>query len=120
MNKIFISTSGRRLARAECGANGHWSVEFLLEGTNVRCLTADPRNPNVIYAGTHGNGVLRSEDRGKTWQPSGMEGHIVKAIAVSPAEPGLIVAGTKPPGIFVSCDGGQNWMESESFRRMRR
>src|SRR5215211_3771160 len=102
MNQVFISTSGSRLARAECAANGHWSVEFLLEGTNVRCLAADPHHPNVVYAGTHSDGVLRSEDRGKTWQPSGMEGHIVKAIAVSPAESGLIFAGTKPPSVFVS------------------
>lgn len=64
--------------------------------------------------------MLRSDDWGKTWQPSGMEGHLVKAIAVSPAEPGLIVAGTKPPDIFVSRDGGQNWTLSESFRQMRR
>jgi hypothetical protein len=120
MNRTFISTSGSRLARAECGANGHWSVEFLLEGTNVRCLAADPHNRNIVYAGTPDNGVLRSDNRGKTWQPSGMRGHIVKAIALSPAEPGLIYAGTKPPGVFVSRDGGQNWIELESFHKMRR
>jgi hypothetical protein len=120
MNRTFISTNGSRLARAECIANGQWSVEFLLEGTNVRCLAADPYNRNVVYAGTQDNGVLRSDDRGKTWQPSGIESQIVKAIAVSPVEPGLIVAGTKPPGIFVSRDGGQNWTELESFHKMRR
>jgi hypothetical protein len=120
MNRTFISTNGSRLARAECIASGQWSVEFLLEGTNVRCLAADPHNRNVVYAGTQDNGVLRSDDRGKTWQPSGMEGHLVKAIAVSPAEPGLIVTGTKPPGVFVSRDGGQNWTELESFHKMRR
>jgi hypothetical protein len=120
MNKIFISTSGSSLARAECGANGHWSVEHLLENENVRCLAADPHNPHRVYAGTQKNGVLRSEDRGQTWQPSGMDKHVVKAIAVSPAEPSLIFVGTKPPGIFVSRDGGQNWTELVSFRRMRR
>src|SRR6185436_19363133 len=102
MNQTFISTSGSRLARAECAANGHWSVEFLLEGTNVCCLVADPHNRNVVYAGTQNNGVIRSDDRGKTWQPSGMQGHIIKAIAASPAERGLIVVGTKPPSLFVS------------------
>jgi hypothetical protein len=119
MNRTFISTSGSRVARAEC-ANGHWSVDFLLEGINVRCLAADLHNENIVYAGTQGNGVLRSDDRGKTWKPSGMQGHLVKAIAVSPAEPNLIVAGTKPPGLFVSRDGGQNWSELVSFRKTRR
>jgi hypothetical protein len=120
MNRIFISTNGSRLARAECIAGSQWSVEFLLDGTNVRCLAADPYNRDVVYAGTQDKGILRSEDRGKTWQPSGMEGHIVKAIALSPAVPGLIVAGTKPPGVFVSRDGGLHWAELASFRKMRR
>ncbi|MFN8420673.1 MAG: hypothetical protein U0528_15735 [Anaerolineae bacterium] len=118
--RTIISTSGSNLARAEDNASGNWSVEFLLEGENVRCLAADPHNPNVIYAGTQGNGVLRSEDRGKTWQPLGLKGQIVKSIAVSPVVQGLIYAGTKPPAIFTSRDGGQRWEELESFRKRRR
>ncbi|MBW4438439.1 MAG: hypothetical protein KME04_14965 [Pleurocapsa minor GSE-CHR-MK-17-07R] len=120
MNRIFLSTNGSRLARAECAENGRWAVELVLDGVAVRCMAADPHNPNKVFAGTQGSGVLRSEDRGKTWQPSGMQGQTVKSIAVSPAEPGLIVAGTKPPGVFVSRDGGHTWSELESFRRMRR
>jgi hypothetical protein len=120
MHRVFLSTNGSRLARAECIASGQWSVEFLLEGINVGCLAADSYNRNVVYAGTQENGVLRSDDRGKIWQPSGMEGQVVKAIAVSPVEPGLIVAGTKPPGIFVSRDGGLHWTELVSFRKVRR
>jgi hypothetical protein len=120
VRRVFLSTNGSRLARAECGTNGGWSVEYLLEGTAVSCLAADPHHPNVVFAGTKGNGVLRSEDRGKTWQPSGMQGQVVKSIAVSRAMPNLVVAGTKPPALFVSRDGGQSWAELESFRRMRR
>lgn len=120
MNQVFLSTNGSRIARAECAPDSHWSVVFLLEGANVRCLAVDPLQPNVVYAGTQGQGVLRSDDRGKTWQPAGMAGQPVKAIAVSPIEPGLIVAGTKPPGIFISRDGGQHWTESEPFRKVRR
>ncbi len=118
MNRTFISTNGDRLARAECAANGHWSVEFLLEGTNIRCLTADPHNGNIVYAGTQGNGMLRSDDRGKTWQSSGMRGRVIKAIAVSPVKADLVFAGTKPPGIFVSRDSGSHWEELSAFRHI--
>lgn len=120
MSRIFLSTNGSRLARAECGENGQWSVEFLLEGTNVRCLAVDPHNPNVAYAGTQGGGLRRSDDKGKTWHPLGMEGQVVKAIAVSPAEPGLMVVGTRPASVFISRDGGQNWTESVSFKKTKR
>lgn len=118
MNRIFISTNGSRLARAECGANGQWSVEYLLEGGNVRCLAADPHNPNVVYAGTQGNGVLRSVDSGRTWQPAGLAGHVIKAIAVSPIESGVIYAGTRPAQVFVSRDSGVHWEEFSTFRRI--
>jgi photosystem II stability/assembly factor-like uncharacterized protein len=119
MNRIFISTNSSRLARAEC-QNDQWSVKVLLEGANVRCLAGDPHNQNIVYAGTQDKGVLQSNDRGKTWQPLGMEGHVVKAIAISPAEPGLIVVGTRPASVFISRDSGQSWIESVSFKKTRR
>lgn len=124
---IFIATTGKGLARAAREANGDWSVEFLIEDQDVRCLAADPLDPNVIYAGTQGNGVLRSNDRGRTWKPAGLPGQIVKALAVSRTErglskaegPGTVYAGTKPATMFVSRDGGETWTELESFRRIR-
>ncbi len=119
MNRIFLSTNGSHLARAEC-QNDQWSVEFLLEGASVRCLAGDPNNPNTVYAGTQDRGLLRSDDQGRTWHPLGMEGHVIKAIAISPAEPGLIVIGTRPACVFISRDGGQSWLEAESFKKTRR
>jgi len=115
---IFIATNGQGLARAERNADGEWSVEFLRAEQDVRCLAADPLNPSVLYAGTQGDGVLRSDDRGKTWQPAGMQGQIVKSLAVSPHEPGTIYAGIKPAYLFVPGDGGQTWAELEGFRRI--
>jgi len=116
--KTFLATTGNGLARASY-ANGEWSVDFLLADQDVRCLAADPLNPNVVYAGTQGNGVLRSTDGGLTWAPAGLAGRAVKSLTVSKAEPGVVYAGTKPPALFVSRDGGANWNEIEPFRRIR-
>jgi hypothetical protein len=116
---IFIATTGNGLARAERGAGGNWSVAYLLEDQDLRCLAADPLNPKVVYAGTQGNGVLRSDDRGATWKPAGLRGQIVKAIAASRHEPGTVYAGAKPATMFVSRDGARSWTELEAFRRIR-
>ena len=115
----FIATTGDNLARATRTTNGEWSVETLLPGMQVNCFAAHPHEPNVVYAGTQGNGVLRSEDWGKTWQPAGMEGRVVKSLAVSASEAGTLYAGTRPPAVFVSHDAGETWSELESFRQMR-
>jgi photosystem II stability/assembly factor-like uncharacterized protein len=114
----FLATTGHGLARASLSANGEWSVEFLLNDQDVRSLASDPLNPMVIYAGTQGNGVLRSADGGKTWRSLGLAGQIVKALAVSRTQPGTVYAGTKPALLFVSRDGGVNWAELESFRHI--
>lgn len=89
-------------------------VRTTLEG-DVRALVAVG---GVVYAGTQGDGVFRSDDAGESWQHAGLAGAIVKAFAV--AEDGTVYAGTKPPALFVSRDRGANWRELESLAAMRR
>jgi hypothetical protein len=115
---IFMTTTGDGIARAERGDNGKWSVDFLLEGNDVRCLATDPQYPNIVYAGTQGQGVLRSDDSGLTWRPCGMAGQIVKSIAVSPRDSKTIYAGIKPAYMFISRDGGESWKQLEGFRHI--
>ncbi len=119
MIERFLATTGYGLARAEYLATREWSVEFLLLNQDVRCLVADPLNPDVVYAGTQGNGILRSSDRGKTWRSCGLSGQMVKALAISPIAPGTVYAGTKPACLFVSRDEGNTWTELTSFRQIR-
>jgi hypothetical protein len=116
--QTFLATTGHELARAWQDASGEWQVEFSLAGQDVCCLAAHRTHPEVVYAGTQGNGVLRSNDGGRTWSPAGLEGQIVKALAVSPTLPGTVYAGTKPAHLFVSHDAGAHWAELASFRHI--
>jgi hypothetical protein len=116
--QLFIATTGKGISRAELYGDT-WQTESLLPDQDVRCLAADPLNPAIIYAGTQGNGVLCSTDRGKRWQPAGLAGCMVKSLAVSPHEPGTLYAGTKPSAVFVSRDSGSHWTELEAFQRIR-
>jgi photosystem II stability/assembly factor-like uncharacterized protein len=118
--KLFISTTGKGIARAERNGLDKWTVTTALEDRDVRCLAADPLDPKRVYAGTQGDGILRSDDRGLSWRPVGMAGQVVKSIAASPHQPGLIYAGGKPPAVFVSEDCGESWVELGAFRGMRR
>jgi photosystem II stability/assembly factor-like uncharacterized protein len=116
----LLATTGHGVARATARQiDGPWSVETSLADQNVRCLAADPLNPDTVYAGTQGGGVLRSDDAGQTWRVAGLAGRIVKSLAVSRSTPGTLYAGTKPALIFVSPDGGTSWQELTGFRRIR-
>ncbi|HLF75709.1 MAG TPA: hypothetical protein VI524_15235 [Anaerolineales bacterium] len=105
--------------RATRSVDGAWSLETLLQGKQINCFAVDPRDSRIVFAGTQGNGILRSEDRGKTWQPAGMDEQVVKSLAVSASEADTLYAGTKPPAVFVSHNAGETWTELESFRQMR-
>lgn len=116
----LFALSNKSLARAECGANGQWTVECVLVGQDVRCLEVDPLNPEVIYAGTQGQGVFRSVDGGHHWQAAGLPGVIVKSLAASPHQAGVVYAGTKsPPLIYRTQASGRHWEELSGFRRVR-
>ena len=102
----------------------------------IQCLAMAPSDHDVIYAGTgesfynidtlHGNGMLKSTDRGATWTPlpSTLDDprfQNVSRIIVSPVDPDLVVASTTTgryldhvigtSSIFRSTDGGATWNE---------
>ena len=60
--RVFIAATRAGVARAIVCDPGAWTVERLLAGHTVRCLASDPLNAGVVYAGTQGEGVLRSND----------------------------------------------------------
>ncbi len=116
--KVFLATTGNGLARTSRREDGSWEVENTLAGQRVRCLALDPIGSATVYAGTQGQGVFRSDDRGKTWRPAGLDGMIVNALAASPHEPGTLYAGTKPTQVYLSEDAGASWSELTGFRRI--
>jgi len=115
VTSVYLATGPAGLARAELpGAD----VERVAAGFDVRCVSADPRAEHNVYAGTQGGGVLRSDDGGRTWRPSGLDGWVVKSLAISAAAPGRVYAGTRPACLFVSEDRGETWRELTGFRRI--
>jgi photosystem II stability/assembly factor-like uncharacterized protein len=86
----------------------------------VADLEIDPADPNVIYA-TQGRGILRSHDRGRTWEGRmvgegrpGSWARRTRAIAVSPAD-GSRVAVIDPYSLFLSLDEGRSWHKSRRW-----
>lgn len=91
----------------------------------VRCLTLDPHDSNVIYAGTEPIDVFVSRDSAKSWtrldslrdipfvQQAGypvptVEPH-VRDIAIDPKDSNIIYVALQIGHIFKSSDGGKSW-----------
>jgi photosystem II stability/assembly factor-like uncharacterized protein len=89
----------------------NWSAPLLLSA----------HNPRTLYYG--GNHVLRSINRGDTWEPispdlthgkpgpSADTGHTITTLAESPLRAGLLYAGTDDGRVHITRDGGAHWTD---------
>lgn len=106
----------------ECISDGYFNTSA------VGALAVAESDPNVIFAGTgettiridvsHGDGVYKSTDAGKTWSHMGLADtrHIAK-IRIHPTNPDVVYVaafghafGPNPErGVYKSTDGGKTW-----------
>ncbi len=98
-----------------------WTLEETAPDSGAQCVAVDPANPDLVYAGTVGRGVLCSPDCGRSWTAAGvLRVSDVYSLAVSPFDvhegPGTVYAGTEPSALFRSEDGGTTWVELDGLQ----
>jgi len=96
---------------------------------SVGAIAVAPSDPNVVYVGmgespvrgvktSHGDGVYKSTDGGKSWAHLGLEAtHHISKITVHPSNPDLVYVAAQgrlwgpndARGIYRSRDGGKSW-----------
>ncbi|HTS37155.1 MAG TPA: hypothetical protein VMH04_15880 [Candidatus Solibacter sp.] len=106
-----------------------WSPVFDKEGTSsIGSIAVANSNHNVLYVGTgeacirgnisHGDGVYKSLDGGKTWKNTGLrDSRAIGKVIINPNNPDIaFVAALGHPygpnaerGIFRTTDGGKTW-----------
>ncbi|MEM9065374.1 MAG: glycosyl hydrolase [Planctomycetota bacterium] len=95
---------------------------------SIGCVTADPKNFNVVWVGTGennsqrsvawGNGVYKSLDGGKNWDHVGLEeSEHIGMIAIHPDDSDVVFVAAMGPlwnaggdrGLYRTTDGGDSW-----------
>jgi photosystem II stability/assembly factor-like uncharacterized protein len=90
----------------------------------VLSVAVDPRNPDVVWAGSAGGGLYRSADFGHTWQQKGgdsLPSLWIGALALDPRNPDVLYMGTGDPnsnlhsfggfgGLLKTTDGGETFL----------
>ncbi len=89
----------------------------------VSSIAVHPTNLNIIYIGTVGGGVWRTQNGGVSWTPIfdrqlALGAGEPAAIAIDPNSPDTVYVGTSgrfapqpPAGLFKSTDGGASWVQ---------
>ncbi len=109
---IFKTTNGgqsweissRQIKFAACGT-------FDVQGT---LIAVDPKNSNIVYAGSHRDGIFKSTNGGSTWSCIGLDGKYISSVVIDPINTNIIYvtsqnAVSPTPGIYKSTNGGVNW-----------
>ncbi|MDX1415771.1 MAG: caspase family protein, partial [Candidatus Promineifilaceae bacterium] len=68
VTNLAIATPGALLIARPGTA---WLVEQHLEGKHVESIAVDPNDPTRLYVGTREEGLWRSIDGGRSWEPTG-------------------------------------------------
>lgn len=106
----------------ECVSDGFFNTAA------IGALAVSGSDPNVIYAGTgettiridvsHGDGVYKSTDAGKTWAHAGLaDTRFIGKIRIHPHNPDIVWVAAlghafgpnNERGVFKSVDGGETW-----------
>ncbi len=109
----------------------HFDPIFEKGGTlSMGWLAIAPSDPNILYLGTgepmharsstHGNGLWKSTDAGRTWTRIGLEkSHFIPKVEVDAKNPDIVYAAAEgrlydnemdcERGLFKSTDGGRTW-----------
>jgi len=126
----YMGTTGGGLWKTE-DAGQEWSniSDGYFKTGSVGAIAVADSNPNILYCGmgehaprgvmtSHGDGVYKSIDAGKTWKHIGLTPtqHIARII-IHPTNPdivyvaaqGALYGPTKDRGIYKSIDGGKTW-----------
>src|SRR5262245_104607 len=117
---IVVTPSALLIARS----GSRWMLDEHLHGRTADCVAVDPHDSTRVYCGTAKDGLFRSRDGGRHWQPvgPGIEHRSITAVAVGQAKRsngfGVVYAGTEPSAVFRSDNGGDDWVDLAGLREL--
>lgn len=130
-NLYYMGATGGGVWCSKDGGN-HWhNISDAYFGGSIGAIAVSDSDPNVLYVGggestlrgnvSHGYGVWKSVDAGKSWINIGLnETRQIARIRIHPQNPNIVYvaaignafSSNKERGIFKSIDGGKSWQKT--------
>lgn len=127
-NVYYMGSAGGGVWKTTDAGNTWANISDGYFGGSIGAVAVAESDPNVIYAGggektvrgnvSHGYGVWKSYDAGKTWQASGLQAsQRISRIRIHPKNPeiayaavmGRLFGASDERGVYRTKDGGKSW-----------
>ena len=128
--EYWMGTTGGGVMKSVDGGLSWLPMTDKYFGGTIGAIAVAPSNPDVVYVGggefairgnvSHGDGVWKTTDGGKTWMNIGLnDTRQIAKVRVHPTNPDLVYVAAQghvwgpnaERGIFRSKDGGKNWQK---------
>ena len=129
-NEYYMGTTGGGVFKTTDGGFSWAPVTDRYFGGTIGAVAVSESNPDVVYVGggefpmrgnvSHGDGVWKSTDAGKTWTSLGLrETQQISRVRVHPKNPdvayvaaqGHVWGPNKERGVYKTTDGGKSWKQ---------
>ncbi len=126
--KAYFGATGGGVWQSTTGGASWENISDGFFGGSIGAVAVSTWDPNVIYVGggektvrgnvSHGYGIYRSLDTGRTWEHKGLsDSHRIPRIRIHPRDPDHLYAAvmghlsgpSEERGIYRSVDGGDSW-----------
>jgi photosystem II stability/assembly factor-like uncharacterized protein len=77
----------------------------------ISAIVFDPKDAQIIYAGTRNAGIFKSIDAGSSWKPfqSGLASMGIASLVIDNTNPTILYSGVTNAGVYKTTDGGEHW-----------
>ncbi len=128
--EYWMGTTGGGVYKTTDGGMNWQPVTDRYFGGTIGAITVDPSNPDIVWVGggetcirgntSHGDGVWKTTDAGRTWTLMGFSEEHISNIVVHPSNSSVVYLGvfgdvfkaSANRGIYKSTDGGSNWSKA--------
>ena len=127
-NEYYFGTTGGGVFKTTDGGITWAPVTDKYFGGTIGAIGISESNPDIVYVGageypirgnvSHGDGVWRTSDAGKTWTSIGLaDTRQISRVRVNPTNPDIVYVGAQghvfgpnaERGVYKTTDGGKTW-----------
>lgn len=108
---VFAASANKLYRSSDCSRT--WSQVYYDNDPTVvvNTIAIDHYDPKKVYIGSSRGEIIRSSDRGLSWQTAGRFDDSVEKIVLSPHDSRIVFVATRKKGIHRSNNRGDSWAD---------